>query len=152
MRGRVIGLGRALACDDAVGLLVVEHLRRVGVPVGVELHAVSDASAIVPLLQTASPVAIVDAIASRRAPGEIVTLDEGALRTARARPVSSHGVDVADAVALARAVDPTATSPRIALVGVAIAHATELGVEPSPAVRAAIPAAARAALAWLDGA
>lgn len=150
MRGRVVGLGQALACDDAVGLLVIEALRREGVADGVELFAVTDASALVPLLQTGAPVAIVDAVVGRGAPGDVVTLDERALRRGHARPVSSHGLDVADAVALARALDRAGTSRRVGLVGVVVPPPAAIGSEPSAAVRAAIPAAARAALAWLD--
>ena len=58
-----------------------------------------------------------------------------------ARPLSTHGISVAQAIALARALAPDAVSPMIRVVGVAIDEAAVGDTALSPPVAAALPRA-----------
>ncbi len=60
MRARVIALGQPAAGDDGVGLAVLEALRARNIE-GVELCAVAEATAMIPLLEITTPVIVVDA-------------------------------------------------------------------------------------------
>lgn len=150
---RAIGLGQHAAGDDGVGLAVIDHLRALAPP-GVELIAAREATELIPLLETAGPVVIIDALVlDGSAPGEVVTIDAMALAVPRPggpRAVSSHGMDLGRVLALARLAAPRGSiAARIHLVGVTIAPAARGAVGLSSAVRAAVPAAARVTLACL---
>jgi hydrogenase maturation protease len=128
----IVGLGRDGAGDDAIGLHVARALAD-----RYAVRELSDASALVPLLETVR-VVIVDAVVGLP-PGTVARLDPDAL--AGYPPVSSHGMAVATALALARtlygAID-------VAVVGIGIARPADGPL--SPEIAAAIaPAAALAA-------
>ena len=129
----IIGLGRDGAGDDAVGLHVARALAG-----RFAVRELSDASALVPLLERERLV-VVDAVVGP-APGTVVQLDPVALADDPA--VSSHGMAVGTALALARALYGAID---VAIVGIAIAPPVH-GPALSPEVSAAIaPAAALAA-------
>ncbi len=138
---RVIGLGQAAAGDDRVGLAVLEHLRTRGVPDGVELLEAAEPSALLPLLETPVPVVLVDAVLAVPA-GEVLELTADALEQRGFSTLSSHGLGVAQAVALARLLSPEAVSPSIRIVGVSISRPERFREGLSPEVAAAIPHAA----------
>ncbi len=148
MGTRVIGLGQAAAGDDGVGLAVLEELRAMGAPPGIELLEAREATALIPLLETAARTILIDALVGHGAVGEVIELDMETLlaRPGGPRPVSTHGVDVAQTIALARLLSPTACA-RIWVVGVTIAPPRRYVHGLSPAVAAAVPLAARAVLA-----
>ena len=141
---RVIGLGQTLAGDDGVGLLVLDELEREPPP-GVELHRVSDAAALVELVQGAQRVVIVDAAVGAGAPGTVRTLQAEALADGEIAPVSTHGIAVGQALELARVLAGGDLAPT-AIVAVAIEPPRGYVTELTPAVRAAIPRAVRAVL------
>jgi hydrogenase maturation protease len=58
------------------------------------------------------------------------------------RPVSTHGLGAARAIALARTLAPAAVSPRIRIVGITIARPESYVQALSPVVAAAVPRAA----------
>lgn len=147
MVARVIGLGQRLAGDDAVGLAVLERMRARGVPPDVELFEAREASALVHLLQTAGPVVVVDAVVGKGPPGEVVDLDAAEIETASDRPLSTHGLDVLGAIALARVLSGADAPPRVRIVGVRIAAPSRGTCGLSAAVGAAVERAARLALA-----
>jgi hydrogenase maturation protease len=153
MSARVIALGQAAAGDDAVGFAVLEYLRRVGPPAGTELLAAAEATALIELLQTPRRVVIVDAVVGHSCVGEVLELREDALSDGwlGPQPLSTHGVAVGQAVELARVLASGAVSPDVSLVGVAIALPQRYTCGLSPAVQAAVPAAARAVLARIGG-
>lgn len=153
MGERVIGLGQAAAGDDAVGLAVLRFLRNAQTPEGTELLTAPDATALLSLLETPRHVIVVDAVVADGAIGRVLEFDAGVLATASgaARPVSTHGVDVAQAIALARLLSAAHVSPSIWVVGVTIAPPRAYFEGLSPAVEAAVPAAARAVMARLGG-
>jgi hydrogenase maturation protease len=139
---RVIGLGQPAAGDDGVGLEVVTHLRRRGLPAGVELLTVPEPSALIPLLLAGTAaVVLVDAVLAEP-PGRVLDLTVEALARRAPRPVSSHGLDLGGAVELARALGGGEVSGRIMVVAVSIARPRRLCFDLSPEVAAAVPVAA----------
>lgn len=133
---RVLGVGGPVG-DDAVGLEVVRELVRRGLPEGVEVHEVLEPSRIVSLLEGADHVVLVDALLGGGAPGSVRRLRLEDLEGAR--PLSTHGVSVAQAIELASLVSPGERS--IDIVGVSIARAAPLA-SLSPEVARAVPAVA----------
>lgn len=148
-RARVIGLGQAAAGDDQVGLAVIEHLRRACVSNGVELLAAAEPSALLPLLETTAPVVLVDAVLAMPA-GEVLVLEPAELEERGLSTMSTHGLGVAQAVALARLLSPTAVSPSIHIVGVSISRPERFQQGLSSEVAAAVPLAAEHVLRILN--
>jgi hydrogenase maturation protease len=144
---RVIGIGQASVGDDAVGLAVVRELRDTGPPPGVEVFEVVEAAALVPLLETAQPVVLVDAVMSGPGPGHVLDVPAEQLAMAGVTPASTHGLGVREAIELARILFPDTLSPRISVVGVTIARPDGYRQGLSPEVVAAVPAAVEAVLA-----
>ena len=140
MRALVIGLGQPAAGDDGVGLAVLERLRADGVPPGVELRRAIEPTALVELLTVDVPVVLIDAVASDT-PGEVVELAPEELAGRGGPPYSTHGLDVEQAIGLARALQPRLT-PSLHIVAVGIARPPRLESGLSPAVAAAVPRAA----------
>ena len=99
MTVRVIGIGQQAAGDDAVGLRVIAALRQ-RPSSGIEFHSVRDPSALIELLEGADRVIVVDALVGRP-PGSIHVLDLESLSLAPPSGLSSHGLGVAQAIALA---------------------------------------------------
>ena len=153
MSARVIGLGQIAAGDDAVGLAVLDRIRQMGPPDGTELVAARDATALVELLQTERRVVVVDAVVGQPGVGEVIELPEKALTAGLGCPrtLSTHGVSLQQAVALARMTSCGVMASEIVLVAVAIAPPERYTTGLSPAVQAAVPVAARVVLARIGG-
>jgi hydrogenase maturation protease len=150
-RARIVALGQTAAGDDGVGFAVLEALRRDGVPEGVELVGVAEPTALIPLLDAVAHVLLVDAAVGAGEAGEVLSLPATALETRRPRLLSSHGVGVAEAVALARALSPEAATTEVWVVAVCIDRPGELRHGLSPAITRAVPCAVAAVRAWVDG-
>lgn len=156
---RVIGIGREIAGDDGVGPAVVRALQAMGAPPGVAWHPACEPTAIIPLLETTAPVILVDAVVGA-APGQVLVLTPEELEGHGVAPLSSHGVGVVQAIALARILAPDAVTARLHLVGIAIPPPTAAAPRPtdqpppwlSPPVAAALPLAAQAVLRLLEDA
>ncbi|KFE67064.1 hydrogenase maturation protease [Hyalangium minutum] len=140
-KARVIGLGQAAAGDDQVGLAVIERLRMQGAPEGVELLVAAEPSALLPLLETPVPVVLVDAVLAAPS-GEVWVLEPAELELRGLSTMSTHGLGVAQAVALAQQLSPGAVSPSIHLVAVSISRPARFQQGLSPEVAAAVPRAA----------
>lgn len=141
----VIGIGNMLLRDEGVGVRVVSELARGfadggpsfppgtrfvdGGTLGLEL---------LPMIQDASILVLVDAVNLRRPPGSVAVYRSDAIEGMLAGHVSPHQVGVADLVAAARllGVLPEATS----LVGIQPAS-IEIGLELTAAVEEAVPVA-----------
>lgn len=146
---RVIALGQEVAGDDGAGLAVLEVLRRRMVPSGIELVEARDASLLVPLLETPAHVVIVDAAVAPR-PGQIVVLRADELAECSVhdlRPVSSHGLGVAQVIGLARQLAPDRVSPSIRIVLITIARPDRFQSKLSPQIAAVLDEAADRVLA-----
>lgn len=103
----VIGIGNEYRGDDAVGLEVARRIR-VRCPKGVAVEEYSgDLTGLLDCWQSGDEVVLVDAVRSGAPPGTIVRFDalDGDLPGELTSPVSSHGMGVIDALALARALD-----------------------------------------------
>ncbi len=117
---RVIGIGQTAAGDDAVGLVVLRTLRERALPSDVELHALAEPSALVPLLEDGTPLILIDAVLAHP-PGQVLELSAEEL-AAHTTPLSSHGLGVADAIALARALAGGAAVAPLHVVAITIAR------------------------------
>ncbi|HYM96104.1 MAG TPA: hydrogenase maturation protease, partial [Candidatus Sulfotelmatobacter sp.] len=123
--------------DDVAGLLAAREFRALAVKgVEVEEHT-GDVAALAESLAMHDEVVIVDAAAGGAPAGTVLAFIPGvALDRARS---SSHGLGVAEALALAQALG---AAPRVRLIGIA---GTEfgLGAQPSTAVLVAARAVAQ---------
>jgi hydrogenase maturation protease len=148
MKAAVLGVGSPFG-DDRLGWEAVAALRREPAFAGWEARGLVTAEALdrpgiglVSRLARDGRVVLVDAIRSGARPGTLhhIGLDE--LLACRASPASSHGIGLADALALARALDQLPA--RLVIFGV------ESGEPPdaclSAPVRAALPGLVRAIL------
>ncbi len=101
---RVIGVGNDLRGDDAIGPEAVRRLRARAVP-GIEATVcAADPAALIEAWAGAARAVVVDAMAGGGRPGAVVRFDAAAapLPVASFRG-STHGLGVAEAVELARA-------------------------------------------------
>jgi hydrogenase maturation protease len=149
MAARVIGIGEPAAGDDAVGLAVAQAVQAIGLPPGVEVHGVRDPLAILPLLDGAEVVILVDALADGP-PGRVVELCPGAIGDHGGRALSSHGLGLRQVLELATELGAGRRRPDVRIVAVTIATPVGSGPGLSPAVAAAVPEAAQRALAVVN--
>jgi len=102
----VIGVGNPYRSDDAVGPEVVNLLRDKAIP-GVTLeYSLGGTAELIELWDGVPLVILVDAIRARPAhPGRVHHLVVPDMHTERIRAASSHGLDLGEAVELARVLD-----------------------------------------------
>ena len=103
-RAVVIGIGNPDRADDGAGREAVRRLRG-RVPPGVELHALDgEPAALLAALDGAAAAWLIDACASGAPPGTVHRLDAAAEPLPRESfALSSHGLGLAEALELARA-------------------------------------------------
>ena len=133
----VVGNGQLAAGDDGVGLAVARELAGRGVAV----RESADASILLALLEAGHRVVVVDAVAGGGPPGSVIQIAPDALDGAPA-PLSSHGLGVADAIALARTLYGPGIVAELAIIGIAIDRPSTRAVGLCPAVAAAVGPAA----------
>lgn len=99
----VIGLGNPLMGDDGLGIAALEQLRsRWDVPAEVELvDGGTWGMNLLPLIEDADQVLLIDAIASGSEPGIQVIVPRARLPRYLATKISPHQVDLRDVLALA---------------------------------------------------
>ena len=149
MTTRVIGIGQPAAGDDGVGHAVIEALAAMVLPAGVELTRVREASALLPLLDDADRVIVIDAVVDAGDPGAVMVLDAKQIDAAAMSGVSSHGIGVAQALELARTITPTLdVDVRFVAVGIAAPTAYRDGL--SLPVARAVPEAINAVVSLLE--
>ena len=138
-RGRtlVIGLGNPLMGDDGIGLAALEALVASWDVDGVELvDGGTWGMNLLPLIESADTVILLDAIHLGRAPGTVIELEGDAVPRRLAAKLSPHQIDLAEVLALAALRE---TLPR-RLVAIGIQPAeVEMRTALSPAVAAAMP-------------
>lgn len=134
----VVGIGQAAAGDDGVGLAVAREIAGRGVAV----RESADASILLALLEAGHRLVVVDAVVGGGPPGSVIRLAPDALGSGPT-PLSSHGLGVAEAIALARMLYGPRIVAELAIIGIAIDRPRVHAVGLSPAVAAAVgPAAA----------
>jgi hydrogenase maturation protease len=141
---RVVGVGQRAAGDDGVGPAVIDVLREEGAGEGVDLCEVNEPSALLPLLEGARRVILVDAALGGGAPGTIHVLAPEALGPRDIAPISTHGMTVGQALGLARALEPEHVCQDILIVAISVERPAGLAYGLSPEALAAVPRAAEA--------
>ena len=145
---RIVGVGEPTAGDDAVGVRVIERLRALGPPPGVELYALRDPSELATLLAGADRVVVIDAMLDPEHAGSVRLVEPHELG-ATAQPISSHGVDTLTAIAIARTLAGDGAFPEVRLLAIAITQPARFVMELSPAATAAVDTAAQRVLGWI---
>jgi hydrogenase maturation protease len=141
LRVHLIGVGTRHG-DDAAGLAVAEALAARALPDGVAVHVCErPLPDLLDALEGAEAAVIVDASRTGAAPGSLQRLTRGEL--ARTGSTSSHGLGVAQALALAQALGRAPA--RVELLAIEATGRRRATL--SPAVAAALPGAVDSALA-----
>jgi hydrogenase maturation protease len=135
----VLGLGNVLLEDDGVGGAAVSLLgQRFDVPRGAQvLDGGTLGLSLLPYLDMADAVILVDAVRADAAPGSLVRMDGDEVAPAVATRLSPHQVGVADLLDGARWLDRY--PPHVVLLGL-VPSSMNLAVGLSPQVHAALPA------------
>ncbi|RPJ76534.1 MAG: hydrogenase maturation protease [Acidobacteria bacterium] len=135
----ILGLGNLLCSDDGVGVVATQMIAETrNVPEGVQvLDGGTLGLALLPYLEDAAQAILVDAIETDAPPGTLVRLEGNEVGPAVASHLSVHQVGVADLIEAARWRDRI--PPTLVLLGI-VPATTELRVDLSPAVQAALPA------------
>jgi hydrogenase maturation protease len=143
----VIGLGNPLMGDDGVGLAALERLRGWRLD-GVDLvDGGTWGLSLLPVIEDAERLVLVDAIAAHGQPGDIIELSRERLPIYLERKLSPHQVDMKDALALAE------WRGRLPADVVAIGvqpSVVELGTDLSDAVAPQLDALVTAVIAQLE--
>ncbi|MDH7576674.1 MAG: hydrogenase maturation protease [Bacillota bacterium] len=136
----VIGCGNRYASDDAVGLHVARSLKECQLPGEVRvIEAGTPGLNLLDLWEGADRVLIVDAVRSGAPPGTVHCFDASLLPPREVMPVSSHGINVIDAVELGRILGRLPAT--LLIVGVEILTQEPFREGLSAAVAAAVPRA-----------
>lgn len=145
----VIGLGNPLMGDDGVGLAALERLQD-NWQLDDDVTLVDGATwglSLLPVIEDAARLVLVDAIAAHAPPGELVELTRERLPIYLTRKLSPHQVDMRDALAVAELRGRLPND--IVAIGVQPA-AIELGTELSPVVARRLDALVRAVISQLE--
>lgn len=133
----VLGLGNVLCSDDGAGVNAVHRLRRAyELPAGV--HALDGGTLgldLLPLVERADRVILIDAVRGDGAPGTMVRLTGADVAPAVRERLSPHQIGVADLLEGAALLDHY--PDEVVIVGV-VPATTELGLGCTPAVHARI--------------
>ncbi len=144
----IAGFGNELRADDGVGLAVVRHIERAGVPDGVRCAEVGigGIAMLHELFAGCRRLVIVDAVQRGGAPGTVYVLSP------RLGPspghdalVDAHFTEPYAALTLARALG--VLPAEIHVVGIEVAETDDLSLDLTPAVLRAVPIAAERAVA-----
>jgi hydrogenase maturation protease len=135
----VLGLGNVLLEDDGVGGAAVSLLReRFAAPRGAQvLDGGTLGLSLLPYLDMADAVILVDAVRADAPPGSLVRLDGDEVAPAVATRLSPHQVGVADLLDGARWLERY--PPHVVLLGL-VPFSMDLAVGLSPQVHASLPA------------
>ncbi|HYM84063.1 MAG TPA: hydrogenase maturation protease [Candidatus Dormibacteraeota bacterium] len=147
----VLGIGNILLRDEGVGVRVVREVAELGperLPPGTD---VVDGGTLgldlLPMLEDAAAVVLVDAVDLRAAPGTVHVMRDRELHAPLAQHVSPHQVGVGDLLAAARLAGRL--PDLVSLVGIQ-PGAIEIGLEPTPEVEAAVGVAVARVLEELE--
>jgi hydrogenase maturation protease len=144
----VIGLGNPLMGDDGFGLVALQRLREGWTLDGVELaDGGTWGMSLLPLIEDADRVVLLDAIAAGEAPGGLVVLERDRLPIYLTRKLSPHQVDLRDVLAAA---EWRGTLPAETVAIGAQPERVALGIGLTPAMERAVDAAVDAVVARLE--
>jgi hydrogenase maturation protease len=135
-RTRIVGVGQRFAGDDGVGREVARRL----LARGISARGVDDGAGLLNvLMDSPSRVLVIDAVVGAGAPGTVYVLDRVDLDI-DPRPMSSHGITVQEAIALAARFNPAL---EVILIGISIDRPSSLGEGLSPKVAASVAEATK---------
>ena len=98
----LLGLGSPIMGDDGLGLVALDRLRQHWTLDGVELvDGGTWGMSLLPAIQDAARMLVVDAIAAHQPPGTLVVLEKDRLPIYLTRALSPHQVDLRDVLAVA---------------------------------------------------
>ena len=134
----VLGLGNVVCTDDGAGIAAIHKLiREYELPEGVvALDGGTLGLSLLPLVDSADQVILVDAIKADGPPGTQVRIEGDEVAPAVYERLSPHQIGVADLLAGASLLDRY--PERVVVIGV-VPDSIELGLERTPAVQASIP-------------
>lgn len=146
-RATIIGIGQDAAGNDGAGLATARYLRAMALPEGVEVIEQAEPSALLDYLTGPSArVIVIDALLGAGRAGRVVEIDPSQI--ASARLVSTHGIGLAEAIAMGQELGPPERkAARLSILAITIGRRAGRGIGLSPAVAAAIPIAAARAIA-----
>ncbi len=131
----VLGLGNPLMGDDGLGLRALARLRQEWAVEGVELvDGGTWGMNLLPLIEDAGRVLLLDAIDVGAAPGTLVELERDQIPRLFARKLSPHEIDLREVLALA---ELRGTLPETVALGIQ-PRDVELGTELTPEVAAQV--------------
>lgn len=135
---RVLCLGNDILADDALGIVVAEHLRKLALT-GVEVISTTDTGFyLFDYVSNTSCLIVIDTVVTGKgAPGTIYVLKESDFQTASGG--SPHYIGLQETLALVRALD-FQVPETIVVLAVEAADCLTVGGAMHPAVSAAIPA------------
>jgi hydrogenase maturation protease len=138
----VLGLGNPLMGDDGLGLAVLERLRSEWeVPTHVDLvDGGTWGMNLLPIIEDADRLILIDAIRTGAAPGTLVTLERANLPRYLAHKLSPHQIDLKEVLALAE-LRGTLSEATVAIG--AEPAVVELSTELTPLLEAQVDAVAR---------
>jgi len=134
----VLGLGNVVCTDDGAGIAAIHKLlREYDLPEGVlAVDGGTLGLSLLPLVDSADQVILVDAINAEGPPGTHVRIEGDEVAPAVYERLSPHQIGVADLLAGASLLDRY--PDRVVILGV-VPDSIELGLERTPAVAASIP-------------
>ena len=137
----ILGVGNLLMGDEGLGVRLLQWLEqhRAFPPVVELLDGGTAGLALLPRLEGAEGLLILDAVRSREPPGAIIVLEGNAVPARLSGALTPHQAGVSDL--MAAMLLQGSLPPRVALVGI-VPQNVSLGLELSPAVAAALPVAA----------
>lgn len=135
----VLGLGNVVCTDDGAGIAAIHKLiREYDMAEGVRaLDGGTLGLSLLPLVDSADQVILVDAINGEGPPGTLLRIEGDEVAPAVYERLSPHQIGVADLLAGASLLDRY--PDRVVILGV-VPESIELGLERTPRVEAAIPA------------
>ncbi len=143
----VIGLGNPLMGDDGFGLAALGRLRDEWTLQDVELtDGGTWGMSLLPVIEDAERIVLLDAIAAGAEPGEIVVLERDRLPIYLTRKLSPHQVDLRDVLAAA---ELRGTLPKETVAIGVQPQSVEMSLDLSPKVNAAIDRAVDVVIARL---
>jgi len=146
----VLGLGNPLMADDGVGIAALNRLRSTwGIPPEVRLEDGGTwGMTLLPLIETADRLLLLDAIRLHRLPGTLHQLGWEDLPRYLALKLSPHQIDLKEVLALCEL--RGSVPGEVVALGIEPGR-IELDVELSPEVERSIPRLVHSAISVLDG-
>jgi hydrogenase maturation protease len=129
----IIGIGNLILRDEGVGVHAVRVLEEQSLPPGVEvIDGGTDTMELLPVIQEAERIIVIDALRGGEKPGTIYRLSPDDLMGETERPLSLHQVGLLEVLGMARQLGG---EPQVVIIGVEPKEIS-WGMELTPEVQA----------------